>query len=503
MMETSNELFHEEKNIKHVVIYARKSRGDEENDLEKHLTRMKATCDTYNWTYEIFQEIKSGSTIIDRPVMLEVLDLIENTNRFDALVVFDQDRLSRGGSNDQQQIMYVLKKSNTKLVICNPYQLLNPNNESHEELMSIRSFTAQFELRNTRKRFSAGKKIGASMGNWVYGVAPYGYKYDRKTKRLVLDENESKVVTRIKNEFLEGKSVSDITWGLNSENIYSRSGGMWNKNVVRSILKNKVYTGATVFNKSEGTPENRSNNRYSIHNPYKKKPKSEWKYVYNTHPSLISEEEHDFIVKSIESKQKPRSEVEIKKLSGLVRTPKGTLYSVRHKSNPNVLTTSEKECRDIPCYLVEDAILITLEMMGKQLAKSLKEKDTEQEMEFYKKQIKDCDTKIKKATVAIDKVKEGFLSDIFTADEVRKVQNEQNIIINEMEEEKKRLAEKMSSVSSIANLDRMDRINNLLSKLKNSKFTEKETNTLYKDIISSIIAKRKENDNTEIIVNFL
>lgn len=61
----------------------------------------------------------------------------------------------------------------------------------------------------------------------------------------------------------------------------------------------------------------------------------------------------------------------------------------------------------------------------------------------------------------------------------------------------------MSSVSSIANLDRMDRINNLLSKLKNSKFTEKETNTLYKNIISSIIAKRKENDDTEIIVNFL
>lgn len=499
----TNELFHEEKKIKHVIIYARKSRGDDEKDLEKHLIRMKATCKTYNWTYEIFQEIKSGSTIVDRPVMLEVLDLIENTNRFDALVVFDQDRLSRGGSTDQQQIMYILKKSNTKLVICNPYQLLDPNNESHEELMSIRSFTAQFELRNTKKRFSAGKKIGASMGNWVYGVAPYGYKYNKKTKRLVLHEEESKILLRIKQEYLEGKSISDITWGLNSEGVRSRSGGMWNKNVIRSMLKNEVYTGVTIFNKSEGTPENRSNNRYSISNPYKKNPKSEWKYVHNTHPVLITEEENKYIVNKIESKQKNRSDIEIKRLSGLVRTPNGSLYSVRHQCTPNVLTSSEKEYRDIPCYIVEDAILITLDMMKNQLAKNLKEKDTEKEVEYYKKQINDCNTKIKQATVAIDKVKEGFLSDIFTADEVRKVQNEKNIIINQLEEEKKKWGEKISSVSSVANIDRIERIDTLLNSLKNKKHSDIETNILYKDIISSITAHRREDDDTEIVINFL
>ncbi len=500
-----DDLFKDEKKIKHVAMYARKSRGDGVEDLEKHISTMRATCEAYNWTYELFTEIKSGNTIIDRPVMSELLNKLENTTEFDALLAFDQDRLSRGGSTDQQQIMYILKKSNTMLILCNPYQFLDPNNESHEELMNIRSFTAQMELRQTRKRFAAGKRIGATMGNWVYGTSPYGYKYDRKTKRLILDEHESSIVTRIKNEFLEDKPISDITWNLNQDHIPSRSGGMWNKSVVRAILKNEVYTGCTIFNKSQGTPENRSKNRYSISNPYKPNPKSEWKYIYNTHPALISEEEHKLIVSQIESRgHKRKSEKRnIYALSGLVKTPDGDTYSVRQSKRINSLTTFNKKYKDTPCYIVEDAIMTTLEVMKDRLEEQLEKKDTGEVKKSLEKQLADINNQILKATHAIDRAKEGFLEGIFESEEMKKIQYDKGIEISQLEDEANKLRVKLNSISNADNLERINRIDDLLNKLTHNEFTEEQKNDLYKSIVSSIILKREIDYELDVIVNFL
>lgn len=504
MMSSNEDLFVEEKKIKHVAMYARKSRGDGVEDLEKHITSMKALCEAYGWTYELFTEIKSGSTIIDRPEMVKVLDLIENKNKFDALLAFDQDRLSRGASQDQQQIMYILKKTNTMMILANPYQLLNPNDESAEETMFIKGFAAQLELKQTKKRFITGKKIGAQMGNWVFGQYPYGYKYNKKTKRLVPDEEQSIIVERIKNEFLENKSITDITWDLNKDEIPSKSGGKWNPQVVRALLKNEVYTGCSIYNKTEGTPENRSKNRYSISNPYKINPKSEWKYVYNTHPALITEEEHKYIVNKIESRQqKRRSDYrQIFALSGLVKTPEGYTYSVRRSNSNHALTIDDKRYREVPCYIVENAILTSLKIMKEKLKDNLEDKNIQEEIDLYEKEIKGLNTKINKASNAIEKAKEGFLEEIFTAEEMKTIQYKKGIEIAELQSEIEKYRIKLDSISNSDNLERIDRIENLLRNLDKNTFTDEEKNDLYKSIISSVTLVR-ENDKVETIVNFL
>lgn len=505
MRNNNEDLFVEEKKIKHVAMYARKSRGDGVEDLEKHITSMKALCEAYGWTYELFTEIKSGSTIVDRPEMVKVLDLIEHTKKFDALLAFDQDRLSRGASQDQQQIMYILKKTNTMMILANPYQLLNPNDEATEETMLFRGFAAQLELKQTKKRFITGKKIGAQMGNWVFGQHPYGYDYSRKTKRLVINEEQSKIVERIKTEFMEGKSITDITWDLNKDNIPSKSGGKWNPQVVRALLKNEVYTGCSIYNKTQGTPESRSKNRFSITNPYKSNPKSEWKYVYNTHPALITEEEHKVIVNKIESRQqKRRSDYrQTFALSGLVKTPDGYTYSVRRNKNFNSLVVEDKKYRETPCYIVDDAILTSLTIMKNKLALNMEDKNVQDEIDMYEKEIKELNTKTNKASNAIEKAKEGFLEDIFSADEMKTIQYKKGIEIAEYQDKIEKLRERLDSISNSDNLERIDRIENLIKQLEKNDFSEEEKNTIYKDIISSVTLVRDKNDRVETIVNFL
>ena len=90
------------KDIKKVLIYLRKSRGDEENALENHRNRLTTLCEDEKWQYDIFEEeITSGERLADRPVMRKVLKTLENNNKdknYNGIVVAHYDRLSRGNS---------------------------------------------------------------------------------------------------------------------------------------------------------------------------------------------------------------------------------------------------------------------------------------------------------------------------------------------------------------------------------------------------------------------
>ncbi|MGS0644819.1 recombinase family protein [Staphylococcus hominis] len=101
-----------ESKIKRVVLYLRLSRGEGVDDLSTHERRLTRKCDEHNWSYEMYKEIGSGSTIKDRPVMQQLLNDVER-ELFDAVVVVDLDRLSRGSGADNDRILYSLKSSNT------------------------------------------------------------------------------------------------------------------------------------------------------------------------------------------------------------------------------------------------------------------------------------------------------------------------------------------------------------------------------------------------------
>ncbi|MEJ7240334.1 recombinase family protein, partial [Staphylococcus epidermidis] len=91
-----------------------------------------------------YKEIGSGSTIDDRPVMQKLLTDVEK-NLYDAVLVVDLDRLSRGNGTDNDRILYSMKVSETLIVVESPYQVLDANNESDEEIILFKGFFARFE----------------------------------------------------------------------------------------------------------------------------------------------------------------------------------------------------------------------------------------------------------------------------------------------------------------------------------------------------------------------
>ena len=124
--------------VNDIIAYLRKSRKDTElysnESVEETLARHKKTIQ--EWAYATFgtyipdenikEEVVSGETISGRPVLQEVLKLIEN-DKYRAVVCVDVQRLGRGDLEDQGRIIKHFRFSNTKVLTPNQFFDLNNN----------------------------------------------------------------------------------------------------------------------------------------------------------------------------------------------------------------------------------------------------------------------------------------------------------------------------------------------------------------------------------------
>lgn len=135
-------------------------------------------------------------------------------------------------------------------------------------------------------------------GEYLCGFAVYGYVRDSVHKgQILIDQEAAEVVRYIFQLFLEGTSVRGITFKLNSLSIpnpctykrskypnyrlYTRS-SLWNMQSVKSILKNRMYTGDLV----QGRHEKISHKVKKI----RQIPEDRWVIVENHHEGIIDKE---------------------------------------------------------------------------------------------------------------------------------------------------------------------------------------------------------------------
>ena len=297
------------KDIKKVLIYLRKSRGDEENALEKHKTRLITLCEDNKWQYDIFEEgIMSGERLSDRPVMQKVLKILED-NTYDGIVVAHYDRLSRGNSKDFGIIIEILQFVNC--LIITPEKIYNPNDDDDLTLLGIQGILSHSELRRITNRFVWGKRDGAKMGRWTNGKPPYPYEYkkeitidsnnkERVTGRVVLNPEKQRVYDFLKKTYLTGNHGTEaIAHMLNRKNIPSPGGKKWSSATVQRLLLHKFHMGKVVYGKYRWR---RSPSGKSI--SIKKRDKSEWAIGEGLHEKTKTPEEHDKIVQIMQRNTK-------------------------------------------------------------------------------------------------------------------------------------------------------------------------------------------------------
>ncbi len=489
------------KKIKYVAVYLRKSRGNDiEEDLKKHKNSIEEHCEKNGWTYVVYEEIKSGADIEHRPEIKKVLKDVEE-GMFDAVFVFDTDRLGRGGSGDQEKIFNTLKNSDTYLVTANPFKIYDLNDESDETLMDVHGFVAKMEYKQIRKRMVAGKKIGLKMGRWVHGNCPYGYEYNGKLKKLQANQEQKEVVRKIVDLFLDGQSTNDIAWILNRKRTLSPRGGRWSSTTISRILKSKVYLGYVIGNKSEG---NKSKTRTSQSKPFRLLPESEWVVIKNCHEALISSEEHEKIMNIFKERVSGvKFANKINTFTSLVRC--GLCgENMHHKEISGKEGLAKCSCGNIGGHteLIETSIYETVSLLKDKLLEVKVDDIQKQKEERLNGEINELEKELEMQDKAIERIEEAFEAGLYDVHKTRRKTEERQQEKWRLEKEISILRKQLTSVDRNNNSERISKINKFLNDIKEQKNSE-EKNKVYKEIISEVIWTKPESNKVDVTVNFL
>ena len=109
----------------------------------------------------------------------------------------------------------------------------------------IKSSIQQQERRTTRMRSISGKRhLSASLGHtgvFMGGTPAFGYK--NIDKKWTIAKDEEKYVKQIFNLYVDGKSIQDIKYFLDTEGVKPRRSKLWGHQTILKMLKNRSYVG--------------------------------------------------------------------------------------------------------------------------------------------------------------------------------------------------------------------------------------------------------------------
>jgi len=191
---------------------------------------------------ETFSEKESGKVKV-RPELSKMLSFIES-NKIDFMIISELSRLGR--TNEVINTIELLNDKKICLIsIKENIRTLNPDktkNSTSGLLINVLSGINSFELDTMKYRIKSGLERKIKEGSWTGGsLLPYGYK--KVNKKLVVDENESIIIKKIFDLYLEGNGTLKISRILNDEKVKPRKSYKWVDGVILGIIRNSIYCG--------------------------------------------------------------------------------------------------------------------------------------------------------------------------------------------------------------------------------------------------------------------
>lgn len=466
-------------NIRHVAIYLRLSRDEENKGIDEILANHRKTlielCDRNKWSYDLYQEIASGADR-KRQQLDEMLVKVER-NEYDAIVVNAVDRLGRDKKHtaDIQEKLFV-----NDTFIVTPDRIFDWDDDNDMMLLDFNSLLAAQELRITKRRLQKGKLAASEKGLWVHGDPPLGYDKDSATRKLVKNKN-AEHITYIFKAIANGKTIPEVCHELNEVmGVRTRTGKKFAYNSICRIVNNEVYTGALIYNK--------------YWKKRKERPKNEWKRIENAHPAIIDKETWTRVNKIVNtySFSAPRSKNKIYPTTKLIFC--GNCGKVQGTQMAHTGKLYIKICRYCKnrTYQYEPVLKLIKEDVGNHVPKilndikELEQNDNGNEMKYKKKQIQ---KQMNKITTALDTIEtmriEGDLTPTRYRERKAEYEGKMEQLYLELQE-----IEKQNPQEKIANLHEMkQRIEYLLQNwqfLNGEGLTDEEVNRSLHFIIERI-----------------
>ena len=257
----------------------------------------------------LFVDDGFSGTNFDRPAISKALRLVEN-RQVSNFIVKDLSRLGRSYIKVGQLTEITFPSFDVRFIALNDGVDSNKPNESNSIFLPIKSLMDEMYAADTSKKIRAVVQAKAKAGERVTTNPPYGYLKDSSDpKNWIIDPVASKVVKRIFQEAKSGKSLSEISKGLENDKIFkpdrhrieiglksiSSSPNVetlpyfWTRETLSAILGREEYLGHTV---NLRTRTKSYKDKRKVDNS-----KEDWLVFKNTHEAIIDQETFDIVQK--------------------------------------------------------------------------------------------------------------------------------------------------------------------------------------------------------------
>ncbi len=242
--------------IKNVGIYLRVSTEDqarEGHSLDEQERLMRNLCELQNYkVYKVYSdEGFSGKETTKRKQFNKMMSDMK-AGKFKKIIAIKLDRITRN-LYDFVSFTRTTEKYNCGFeFVLEKFDTTSP---SGRMILNILGVFAQFEREMIRERTVIGVQGAVSKGHFG-GPAPLGYKKEKDSKLLVIDEETAPIVREIFDLCLKGKTYTSISKIMKEKYGYmclkrrdkkteketSVQKG-WTDSTIGTILNNKVYYG--------------------------------------------------------------------------------------------------------------------------------------------------------------------------------------------------------------------------------------------------------------------
>lgn len=232
---------------KRVFIYVRVStllQVEEGYSIPQQVDRLQKYCEAMG--YEVIkvyiEDGHSGGTM-DRPALKQMLKEIAKLHP-DMILVDKLDRLSRSQFDTLYMIQKIFEPQNVAFV--SRAESFDTSSAFGKAMVGILAVFAELERSRIKERMIDGKEGRAKEGKYKGGGnVPIGFRYDKETEELIINEYEAEQVKEVYNLFLRRTPVNSIAKIMNDKG-YRTKYGEWQGQTIRELILNPVYIGKIV-----------------------------------------------------------------------------------------------------------------------------------------------------------------------------------------------------------------------------------------------------------------
>lgn len=264
----------------------------------------------------IYKDNGISGTLFDRPEFNRLLADI-SSGKINCLVVKDLSRFGRDYIETGTYIEQIFPSLNVRFIsISERYDSLEVDNSNESLMIPLQNLINTLYAKDISRRISTTVRSKIQSGTYKLHNLPYGYMLSEDRTKIIVDTETSNYVKMMFKWKIEGVPVNTIVKRLIELNAPSvelrkhenktRKGKIlvgeepWNKKTVHYMLRNPMYVGDSVFNKSYRA--------YYKNIPYHETKKDEWIVFKDTHEAIVSREDFSIVEKMFKNSLKERND---------------------------------------------------------------------------------------------------------------------------------------------------------------------------------------------------